>query len=431
LKKPNFARVEVLHARTGKVIATLIGDGDYFWKHRKDGRLRHGNKQWQNVYMREPAEGYSIVQDATLLLMRRPVIDPSIFGTFYEKPWWQTHMDGVRRVGTEKVGSEECEVIEVRFLHARVSHFLWLSKVDHLPRKLKEVVLSSRLGDSHGSITHEIWTNVNLNADIPAEKFLWQPPPSWRIITRSTLRSREHAEGLSDWIEAGYFNEEDNAVVHYMIYVPRSYTPDKSFPLVVAMPGYPYGRRSFMDSGISKFAESRRYIVVCPEACPKERGHRWIVRVRREVILILSEMKEKYNIDAKRVYIMGQSNGGFAAYYIGFYNSELFAGIASCSGAIGSKIELLPRMAKSAKEFIPVYIGHGAKDRVIPVSRARYMLHQLKKLGYECHLQIYPEGGHYVIRDDMKNIFDFFNKHAKQQIPESWKRLKRKRRRRN
>ncbi|MBC8456985.1 MAG: prolyl oligopeptidase family serine peptidase, partial [Deltaproteobacteria bacterium] len=490
LKKPNFARVEVLHTRTGEVITTLIGDGDYFWTFWQDGFPRSRNERWQNVYMKEPVEGYSIARDARLLTSR-PVIDPSIFHVSTDEPWWQSHMDGVRRVGTEKVGDEECEVIEVIFMNRRISQYLWLAKVDHLPRKLKKVVLSSRLEEPRGeSIKHEIWTNVRINAEIPMENFVWKPPSSWRRITQSMLLPREHSVtesinlsgkwkytfgdntswsgrdyddrewdtaevpyilpslkagkylwlrkmffvpehykgqkygldlgllsapvsvyfngdlvaesekdsplillkplnvmfgennvialrierketdmivwtgeplllGLSGWIETGYFNEEYYTVVHYMIYVPKNYNPDKVFPLVIAMPGYPYGSRSFMGSDIVKFAESRGYIVLCPEARPGERGHRWIVRAQREVLLILSEMKEDY-IDARRIYIMGQSNGGFAAYYIGFHNSELFAGITSCSGGIGSKIELLPRMAKAAKEFIPIYIVHGA-----------------------------------------------------------------------
>jgi hypothetical protein len=55
------------------------------------------------------------------------------------------------------------------------------------------------------------------------------------------------------------------------------------------------------------------------------------------------------------------------------------------------------------------------------------MLSELKKLRYECEMLTYPEGGHYVLNDAMKNIFDFFDKHEKQCIPKVWEKLEHKR----
>jgi len=138
-------------------------------------------------------------------------------------------------------------------------------------------------------------------------------------------------------------------------------------------------------------------------------------------------MKANYNIDAKRIYIVGSSDWGFAAYYLGLRNSELFSAIAPCAAAIGgTKVEMLPRLARAAKEHVPVLIVHGAKDAVIPISRAQYMLSELRRARYEVEMLTYPEGGHGVIVNAMEKIFDFFDSHSKQRIPKPWKRLERK-----
>ena len=54
------------------------------------------------------------------------------------------------------------------------SWYLWVSRRDHLPRKLKQIVRVS-----YDIITHERWSNVTVNPEIPLEKFCWEPPEGW------------------------------------------------------------------------------------------------------------------------------------------------------------------------------------------------------------------------------------------------------------
>jgi peroxiredoxin len=54
------------------------------------------------------------------------------------------------------------------------SSYLWLSKRDHLPRKLKEVVrVTSDI------VTHEEWSSVTVDREIPEGMFAWTPPAGW------------------------------------------------------------------------------------------------------------------------------------------------------------------------------------------------------------------------------------------------------------
>jgi hypothetical protein len=101
------------------------------------------------------------------------IIDPSTFHGYTDS--LQPYLDGVRSIGTDKIGNEEGDEIEVSFMKHQRSWELWLSKQDHLPRKLKQVVRVS-----YDIIMHEEWSNVTLDADIPTEKFAWKPPEDWK-----------------------------------------------------------------------------------------------------------------------------------------------------------------------------------------------------------------------------------------------------------
>lgn len=231
---------------------------------------------------------------------------------------------------------------------------------------------------------------------------------------------------LSGWIEADFFDKREFFIRHYVIFIPNSYSKDKPSRMIVAMPGFPGGRHAFNDRKISDLAESRGYIIVCPDIVYEGTDYKLIGSIQQEITSLLSDVKKKYNIDSKKIYTMGHSNGGFYAYYIGLHNCDIFAGIASSCGAIGgTRVDLLPNMAKSAKEKIPVYIQHGAKDKSIPVTRANYMYSELKAFGYDCELYVYPEGDHYVLykQDGFEKILDFFESHPRKIAPQAWDKL--------
>jgi len=185
LKKPNQFRVEGVTA-DGKHSATLVGDGQnqwLFWSGDRpifsgDDRETY-EKTRSNVYMKNPGPpGRDSIGQETSLLgvgMSRPILDPSTFFGFTD-PFLQRLVDGVRGIGKEKIGDEECDGIEVSIANHQRSRYLWLSPKDHLPRKLKEVlrVPSREMG------ANEVWSDIVIDQPLAAEKFVWTPPEGWR-----------------------------------------------------------------------------------------------------------------------------------------------------------------------------------------------------------------------------------------------------------
>jgi outer membrane lipoprotein-sorting protein len=182
LKKPGYARCEA--TSDGRLRGVLVGDGECFWIYWPDGRPQWGSEGSEehartsvHRYLKtvRPAQQYSLAHEIKTLGagMGMTILEPSVFHG-YDDPM-QPYLDGVRYLGTETVDGEICDQIEVSFMDHQRSKYLWLSRRDHLPRKLKEVVRVAR-----ELVGYERWSNVTLDEEIPTDRFAWRPPPGWQ-----------------------------------------------------------------------------------------------------------------------------------------------------------------------------------------------------------------------------------------------------------
>jgi len=103
------------------------------------------------------------------------ILDPSLFHGHADP--LEACIDGVRARGVERVGDQDCEVIEVSYERTRRTRYFWISRQDNLPRKVKEVL---RLVDNRVTVTVEEWSHVSLNPEIPSKLLTWSPPEGWR-----------------------------------------------------------------------------------------------------------------------------------------------------------------------------------------------------------------------------------------------------------
>jgi len=179
VKKPSYARLEVTKGSESK--AVLVGDGEQFWSYWPNGRPlfpSENTKEYEKTrlrsYMKErvPADRYSIAHQTAKFGtgMHMLIIEPSLLHGFVDP--MQPYLDGVSGKGTGRVGQEDCDVIEASFMRGQRCRYLWLSKRDSLPRKLRQVV---RLAEQD-QITEELWSKVRLSEEIPSDKFTWKPP---------------------------------------------------------------------------------------------------------------------------------------------------------------------------------------------------------------------------------------------------------------
>jgi peroxiredoxin/outer membrane lipoprotein-sorting protein len=182
LKKPNYFRVEMSNSLSGN--STLVGDGDnlwFYWKGIRPFSAHEDSDSYEktraNVYIKKatPIGKYSIRDQINLLgtAWFGIILDPSTFGGYTDS--LETYIDGIRSRGTDFAYNEECEVIEVSFMKAHLTRYFWISRKDHLPLKIKEIV---RLANNKVEV--EEFSDMTFKARMPQQKFIWLPPDGWQ-----------------------------------------------------------------------------------------------------------------------------------------------------------------------------------------------------------------------------------------------------------
>jgi predicted peptidase len=175
---------------------------------------------------------------------------------------------------------------------------------------------------------------------------------------------------------------------YFLLYLPEGYDSlDQTWPLLLFLHGI--GERGDMielvkKQGPPKLIEYGRkfpFIVVSPQ-CPEDSI--WSVPV---LDMVLTEMVQRYKVDTTRIYVTGLSMGGTGTWQLAEAYPHRFAAIVPvCAEADPSKAYLI--------KDLPVWVFHGAKDDIHPLSESENMVNALKALGSPVKFTIYPEAGH-------------------------------------
>jgi len=180
LNKPNQARLET--RRTGDVVqGVLVGDNDYFWMYWPHGtrfftsayRMESGEME-HDVYMkkRTPQGRHSLGHEIHYI-GAECVMDLSCFHGYEDS--LTPYLEEIRFQDTEDIRGETCDVIRLSFMKGQRERILWLSRKDHLPRKLKSIVHVA-----YDIFTDEEWTQVRINDEPDPALFEWTPPEDWK-----------------------------------------------------------------------------------------------------------------------------------------------------------------------------------------------------------------------------------------------------------
>ena len=105
------------------------------------------------------------------------------------------------------------------------------------------------------------------------------------------------------------------------------------------------------------------------------------------VVQILGAVEKEFRIDSSRIYVTGQSMGGYGTWDIVLRHPNRFAAAVPVCGA-GD-----PTQAKSIAH-IPIWAFHGDKDTAVPTKGSREMIEALKQAGSKGKYTEYPGVGH-------------------------------------
>jgi predicted esterase len=197
------------------------------------------------------------------------------------------------------------------------------------------------------------------------------------------------------------------------LYVPTSYTPSKTYPLVVCLHGAGFTGDSYLARWEVRLGEE--FIL----ACPTQPYGAWWTRFAKELVLeTIHEVQAFYRVDPDRIYLTGMSNGGIGAWIIGMHHANTFAGIAPMASGIDSV--LYPFLENLGNT--PLYILHGSKDQIMPVKLSRDIAQELDGFGirytYREHDRTHPHaGGHFFPREELPELVSWFSQQHRKGLP--------------
>ncbi len=173
----------------------------------------------------------------------------------------------------------------------------------------------------------------------------------------------------------------------YLLYIPKDYAKKESWPLMLFLHGA--GERGDVLELVKKHGppklitkgQDMPFVVVSPQ-CP---GSHWWEPVALSALL--DEVVETHKIDKDRVYVTGLSMGGFGTWSLAAQTPKRFAAIMPiCGGGTPDTAKLLTNL--------PIWVFHGGKDPVVPLTRSEAMVEALKKAGGNVKFTVYPDAGH-------------------------------------
>lgn len=221
------------------------------------------------------------------------------------------------------------------------------------------------------------------------------------VILLPTCSFAQDAGGFAGHI---YRNARGQAMP-YRLFVPEGYRKENRYPLIIWLHGG--GGRgddnlkqitggNISGSRVWTKAENQfKYpcIVFAPQCAERQL---WATLEKAEpteqlllALEVVEDLKRKFSLDERRIYVAGQSMGGFGAWsLITAYPRRFAATIPVCGGGDESKARQLARER--------IWAFHGETDRSVSVERSRTMIAAIRRAGGEPRYTEYKGEGHTI-----------------------------------
>lgn len=196
------------------------------------------------------------------------------------------------------------------------------------------------------------------------------------VLARSMQPPREGVTGVM------HFDNEPRTRGGFSLYVPETYTPDRTWPLVVALHGGSGHGRGFLWSWL-RDARSFGAILVAPTSAGNSLGSTWALmgddNDTPNLARIVEQVSAQWNIDPDRRLLTGMSDGGTFCYVSALDSGSPFTHLAPVSATFHP---MLISMADAQRmQGLPIYLVHGALDWMFPVEVARQAQRALSAAG--------------------------------------------------
>ena len=176
------------------------------------------------------------------------------------------------------------------------------------------------------------------------------------------------------------------------------YEPDGDGPHPTILTLHGRGANALDLLGLAPYLCKGKFLMICPQGPletpigPDAFGYAWypmsmggppdigaILSSRQMLQQFLDSCLQRYPIDAKKLVVLGFSQGGVMAYSLALSSPERFTGMAVLSSWLPK--ELIPKLSvKEGVQSLPTMMQHGTRDQLIELQRARDSVEQLRTL---------------------------------------------------
>jgi len=240
----------------------------------------------------------------------------------------------------------------------------------------------------------------------PVSQFFTEPPLRDDAALAGKLSQPANSDtGIS------HVDNEPGSRGGYSMYVPEYYTPDRRWPLVMALHGGAGNGRGFLWSWL-RTARSHGAIVIAPTATgPLPEKTTWALMGddtdSPNLWRILEGVRTRYNIDPTRMLMTGMSDGGTFCYVSGLDAASPFTHLAPVSATFHP---LMAEMADAERlQRLPIHIVHGKLDWMFPVQVARQTQQALSAAGADVSYRELDDLSHTYPREVNADLLRWMN----------------------
>jgi len=200
-------------------------------------------------------------------------------------------------------------------------------------------------------------------------------------------------------VETGFINgvvQANGKTMPYVVYVPRNYTPEKQWPVILFLHGAgEVGtdgfRQVLVGIGQQLMVNPKRFpCLVVMSQLPS--GAAWSGSWNDLALQALEAVVEKYGGDRNRLYLTGLSLGGNGTWTIVSKHPELFAAAMPIAGWVDNPVTVAP-----ALQSLPLWVFHGSADPIVSPVSDRNLVKLITAEGNpNIQYTEYPGAGHNV-----------------------------------
>jgi polyhydroxybutyrate depolymerase len=176
---------------------------------------------------------------------------------------------------------------------------------------------------------------------------------------------------------------------HYILHVPPAYDVSKPMPMILALHGMGGSAASFEQrTRLNDIADREGFIVIYPDSTDWFNQKDWKTWDTGDGIIppgkhvddtkflrrVIDDTQKDLNVDDKRIYMAGVSNGGMMTMHAAGALSDKLAAVAVVSGAMSGR-------EQSPTQPLSVINIHGTNDSVIPINGIEAVPDSLTLLG--------------------------------------------------